>query len=150
MIKDFRKVATAQTYKRKKSPLNPEHMVMSSNNKSTHKSMHAHTHTHKYLPILIPFLSAIYNITEKGILESLSLDLVKKILGNLESLSAHNHSCWQDMWWKMELFILINCVFTHGFHFPLHTRGKACIIKGLKSQRQKQLSKLYAVAAIWR
>ena len=93
-----------------------------SSNKPTHTSActrtHTHTHTHKYLPILIPFLSCIYNITEKGILESLSLALVKKILGDLESLSAHNHSCWQDMWWKMELFILINCVFTRGFHFP--------------------------------
>ena len=122
-------------------------MVMSSNNKPTH----THTHTHKYLPTLIPFLSCIYNITEKGILESLSLDLVKKILGNLESLSVHNHSCWQDMWWKMELFILINCVFTHGFHFPHRILEEGPVsYRDLKSQRQKQLSKLYAVASIWR
>ena len=55
---------------------------------------------------------------EKNISESPCLDLVKKLLGDLESLSAHNHSCWQEMWWKIGLFTLT--IFVHGFHFPHH------------------------------
>lgn len=69
---------------------------------------------------------------ERNILEFPCLDLVKKLLGDLKSLSAHNHSCWQEMWWKMKLFTLINYIRTWVSFSTSHTYMKAPQHKGVR------------------